>query len=264
MAPVRRGESGRGARSRHRVGVALGSAETARKLPHEARVHAAVTDRAPLPPAGPPPDPTDTPHGAPSVSAGGAGADVTGLLAAWGAGDRAALDALLPLVYDELRRQARSALRGEGAGHTLQPTALVHEAYLRLADGRPGPWRSRGEFFGIAARCMRQVLVDAARTRQAAKRGGGAHAVTLGDADALAAGAAGGEVAGVDVLALDAALERLAALDPDQARLVELRYFAGLTIDDTAAALGVSPATVSREWSVARRWLRRALEAERG
>jgi RNA polymerase sigma factor (TIGR02999 family) len=193
-----------------------------------------------------------------------ADAGVTGLLAAWGAGDRAALDALLPLVYDELRRQARSALRGEGAGHTLQPTALVHEAYLRLADGRPGPWRSRGEFFGIAARCMRQVLVDAARTRQAAKRGGGAHAVTLGDADAVAAGAAGGEVAGVDVLALDAALERLAALDPDQARLVELRYFAGLTIDDTAAALGVSPATVSREWSVARRWLRRALEAERG
>jgi RNA polymerase sigma factor (TIGR02999 family) len=106
--------------------------------------------------------------------------------------------------------------------------------------------------------------VRAARTRQAAKRGGGAHAVTLGDADAVAAGAAGSEVAGVDVLALDAALERLAALDPDQARLVELRYFAGLTIDDTAAALGVSPATVSREWSVARRWLRRALEAERG
>jgi RNA polymerase sigma factor (TIGR02999 family) len=112
---------------------------------------------------------------------------------------------------------------------------------------------------------MRQVLVDAARTRHAAKRGGGAQAVTLSDADAVAAASAGaGEVAGVDVLALDAALERLAALDPDQARLVELRFFAGLTIDEAAAALGVSPATVSREWSVARRWLRRELEAARG
>lgn len=192
---------------------------------------------------------------------------MTGLLTAWGAGDRAALDALLPLVYDELRRQARAALRREGAGHTLQPTALVHEAYLRLADvrsqGRPGPWRSRGEFFGIAARCMRQVLVDAARTRQAAKRGGGVHAVTLGDADAVATDPGSGEIAGVDVLALDAALERLAALDPEQARLVELRYFAGLTIADTAAALGVSAATVSREWSVARRWLRRELDRAR-
>jgi RNA polymerase sigma factor (TIGR02999 family) len=192
-------------------------------------------------------------------------ADVTGLLAAWGAGDHAALDVLLPLVYDELRRQARAALRREGIGHTLQPTALVHEAYLRLAGGRPGPWRSRGEFFGIAARCMRQVLVDTARTRQAAKRGGGAQAVTLGDADAVAAGSDGaGEIAGVDVLALDAALERLAALDPEQARVVELRYFTGLTIDETAAALGISAATVSREWSVARRWLRRELETARG
>ena len=224
---------------------------------------AAVSDRTTLPPSGPHPGPTAAPNG----GAGDARADVTGLLAAWGAGDRAALDALLPLVYEELRRQARAALRREGAGHTLQPTALVHEAYLRLADARPhgraGPWRSRGEFFGVAARCMRQVLVDAARTRHAAKRGGGAAAVTLGDAVA-AAPAGGDEVAGVDVLALDAALDRLAALDPGQARLVELRYFAGLTLDDTAAALGVSPATVSREWSVARRWLRRELEAARG
>jgi RNA polymerase sigma factor (TIGR02999 family) len=186
------------------------------------------------------------------------GADVTGLLIAWSAGDRAALDALLPVVYAELRRQARRALRREAAGHTLQPTALVHEAYLRLVDQRPTRWQGRTQFFGVAARCMRQVLVDAARTRRAAKRGRGARPVTLDDAEGVAAApASGAEDAGVDVLALDAALERLAALDPDQARLVELRYFAGLTLDDTAATLGVSPATVSREWTVARRWLRR-------
>jgi RNA polymerase sigma factor (TIGR02999 family) len=183
--------------------------------------------------------------------------DVTGLLAAWSAGDRAALDALLPTVYAELRRQAERALRLEGAGHTLQPTALVHEAYLRLV-ARPSPrWQSRSHFIAVAARCMRQVLVDAARSRQAAKRGGGARAVTLGDADGVAASDAGED--DVEVLALDAALERLAALDPAQARLVELRYFVGFTLDETAAAMGVSPATVSREWSVARRWLRREL-----
>ena len=196
------------------------------------------------------------------ASAGSAadGADVTGLLIAWSEGDRAALDALLPVVYAELRRQARRALRRETAGHTLQPTALVHEAYLRLVDQRPIRWQSRSHFFGVAARCMRQVLVDAARTRRAAKRGRGAHPVTLDDADGVAAApSAGGEEAGVEVLALDAALARLAALDPDQARLVELRYFGGLTLDDTAATLGVSAATVSREWTVARRWLRREL-----
>jgi len=188
------------------------------------------------------------------------GSDVTGLLIAWSEGDRAALDALLPVVYAELRRQARRALRRETAGQTLQPTALVHEAYLRLVDQRPIRWQSRAHFFGVAARCMRQVLVDAARTRRAAKRGRGAHPVTLDDADGVAAApSAGGEDAGVEVLALDAALARLAALDPDQARLVELRYFGGLTLDDTAATLGVSAATVSREWTVARRWLRREL-----
>jgi RNA polymerase sigma factor (TIGR02999 family) len=193
---------------------------------------------------------------APGADAPLPSANVTQLLAAWGAGDREALDALLPAVYTELRRQAQRALQREAAGHTLQPTALVHEAYLRLVDQRPARFESRSQFFGVAARCMRQVLVDAARTRQAAKRGGGAHAVTLSDVGA--AGAA--PERDVDVIALDEALERLAALDPDQARLVELRYFAGLTLDETAAALGVSPATVSREWSVARRWLRRELE----
>jgi RNA polymerase sigma factor (TIGR02999 family) len=219
----------------------------------------------PMPPWEPP---TSPPHAEPTTdpaatptSAGSAadGADVTGLLIAWSEGDRAALDALLPVVYAELRRQARRALRREAAGHTLQPTALVHEAYLRLVDQRPTRWQSRAQFFGVAARCMRQVLVDAARTRRAAKRGGGARPVTLGDAEGVAAAPAAGVEAGVDVLALDAALARLAALDPDQARLVELRYFAGLTLDDTAATLGVSPATVSREWTVARRWLRREL-----
>ena len=193
------------------------------------------------------------------------GADVTGLLIAWVEGDRAALDALLPIVYAELRRQARRALRREAAGHTLQPTALVHEAYLKLVDQRPSRWQGRAQFFGVAARCMRQVLVDAARTRRAAKRGGGAHPITLGDAEGLAiAPVTGGESAGDDVLALDEALTRLAALDPDQARVVELRYFAGLTLDDTAATLGISAATVSREWTVARRWLRRELARSGG
>ena len=189
------------------------------------------------------------------------GADVTGLLIAWSDGDSAALDALLPVVYAELRRQARRALRREASGHTLQPTALVHEAYLKLVDQRPNRWRDRAQFFGVAARCMRQVLVDAARTRRAAKRGGGARPITLGDGEGVAvAPTTGGEPVGDDVLALDAALTRLAELDPDQARVVELRYFAGLTLDDTAAALGISAATVSREWTVARRWLRRELD----
>lgn len=189
------------------------------------------------------------------------GADVTGLLIAWSDGDGAALDVLLPIVYAELRRQARRALRREAAGHTLQPTALVHEAYLRLVDQRPRCWQGRAQFYGVAARCMRQVLVDAARIRHAAKRGGGAHPITLSDVDQVVAASA--EEPGDDVLALDEALTRLAALDPEQARLVELRYFAGLTLDDTAATLGVSPATVSREWTVARRWLRRELVRSR-
>jgi len=203
--------------------------------------------------------PAASPVSTPASGGSATSADVTGLLVAWSEGDSAALDALLPVVYAELRRQARRALRREAAGHTLQPTALVHEAYLKLVDQRPSRWQGRAQFYGVAARCMRQVLVDAARTRRAAKRGGGAHPITLGYAEGLATPPAGGEAAGDDVLALDAALHRLAALDPDQARLVELRYFAGLTLDDTAATLGVSPATVSREWTVARRWLRREM-----
>jgi RNA polymerase sigma factor (TIGR02999 family) len=186
--------------------------------------------------------------------------DVTTLLHAWGAGDRSALDALVPLVYAELRAQASRALRRESAGHTLQPTALVHEAYLRLADQARVTLRDRAHFFGVAARCMRQILVDHARVRGAAKRGGSADgapvSLTLHDADAVS------RVPSAEVLAIDEALERLAAIDPDQARLVELRYFAGLSIEESAAALGVSAATVKREWAVARAWLRRELTAE--
>jgi len=180
--------------------------------------------------------------------------DVTGLLLAWGEGDPNAFNALLPVVYAELRRQAERAMRREAAGHTLQPTALVHEAYLRLVDHARVPWQNRAQFFGIAARCMRRVLVDHARARGAAKRGGPGIRTSLDDANA----AAGEEPASM-VVAVHEALERLAALDAEQARLVELRYFGGLTIEETAEALGVSPATVKREWALARAWLRREL-----
>ena len=186
-------------------------------------------------------------------------ADVTGLIGAWGEGDAAAFDALVPIVYAELRRRARRALRAEAVGHTLQTTALVHEAYLRLARQAPPRCEDRAQFFRIAGRCMRQVLVDAARARRADKRGAGARIVRLSDSAMPAAGGARAEDEALAVLELDAALERLATIDPGLARLVELRYFAGLTIPDTAVALGVSPATVSREWAVARRWLQREL-----
>ena len=187
---------------------------------------------------------------------------ITGLLVAWGAGDSTALDTLLPIVYAELRRQAARALRHEAVGHTLQPTALVHEAYLRLVDQRHAQWESRTQFFAVAAQIMRRILVDHARTRGRVKRGGGAAVVTLADVDAAVeaeGGPASAEVEGVDLLDLDDALTRFAALDPPKARLVELRYFAGLSIPEAAAALGVSPATVGREWTVARAWLRREL-----
>jgi RNA polymerase sigma factor (TIGR02999 family) len=188
---------------------------------------------------------------------------VTELLRAWGAGDAFARQALVPLVYEELRRQARQVLGREEAGHTLQPTALVHEAWLRLCDQHDARWESRAQFFAIAAQVMRRVLVDHARTRRAVKRGGGAVQVSLGDAERAAALGAGSDATSldaVDVLALDGALARLAALDPEKARLVDLRYFAGLSIPEVAAVLGVSPATVGREWAVARMWLRRELE----
>ena len=194
-----------------------------------------------------------------------AGESVTGLLRAWGAGDTQASDSLVRLVYAELRRQAGIALRREGEGHTLQPTALVHEAWLRLGDQHDARWESRTQFFAIAAQTMRRVLLDHARTRRALKRGGGAVQITLGGADRDAKpGVRPVEetsLDAVDVIALDDALARLAVLDPQKARLVDLRYFAGLSIPEAAEVLGVSTATVGREWAVARMWLRRELES---
>jgi RNA polymerase sigma factor (TIGR02999 family) len=182
--------------------------------------------------------------------------DVTRLLHGWSLGDRAAGEALIAAVYGELHRQAERAMGREAPEHTLQATALVSEAYLRLIDQRRVQWQSRAHFFGVAAQLMRRILVDHARGRLAAKRGGGLRQLTLGDVDAAHESP---NDSGVDVLVLHEALERLSALDPGQARIVELRYFGGMTIEDTAEALDLSPATVKREWSVARAWLRREL-----
>lgn len=173
------------------------------------------------------------------------------------AGDAQAASRLMPLVYDELRRLAASYLRRERKGQTLQATALVHEAYVRLIGPGDRPWTSRTHFLAIAALSMRQVLVDRARRRAAAKRGGDAERLTLDDA-MLAAPEAG---EAIDLVALDDALNRLAALDPLQARIVELRYFGGLTVEETAAAVKLSPATVKRHWTLARAFLKKALDA---
>lgn len=183
--------------------------------------------------------------------------DVTRLLKAWSDGDRSAGERLVDAVYGELRRQAARAMRHESPSHTLQTTALVHEAYLRLIDQRHVEWRNRAHFFGVAAQLMRRILVDHARARLAAKRGGDAERLSIGDVEP--ADVSGESAQDVDVLALHEALERLAVLDPEQERLVELRYFSGMTIEETAEALGISPATVKREWAVARAWLRREL-----
>jgi RNA polymerase sigma factor (TIGR02999 family) len=191
-----------------------------------------------------------------AASGGHAGHEVTELLRAWGAGDAQASDALVRLVYGELRRQARLTLRRESEAHTLQPTALVHEAWLRLGDQHNARWESRTQFFAVAAQMMRRVLLDHARTRRALKRGGGAVQISLGGAGPADAS----PLDAVDLIALDEALTRLAALDPQKARLVDLRYFAGLSIPEAAEVLGVSTATVGREWAVARMWLRRELE----
>jgi RNA polymerase sigma factor (TIGR02999 family) len=196
------------------------------------------------------PTPTAWPeHMAPPLSH-----NVTQLLRAWSQGDGAALDELLPLVYRELHRQAERFMRAQDPGHTLQVTGLVHEAYLRLVDREGVEWQSRAHFFGVAGKAMRSILVDHARARGAVKRGGGVRQLTLG-----AAGGATRAEPAVDVLALDEALRRLADLDPEQSRLVELRFFAGLGIEETAKVLGVSPATVKRQWRVARAWLKREL-----
>jgi RNA polymerase sigma factor (TIGR02999 family) len=181
---------------------------------------------------------------------------VTTLLYRWREGDRQALEQLMPLVYDELRRLAHHYLRQERSDHTLQSTALVHEAYLRLAGQNPPQWQNRAHFFGIAAHIMRQILVEYARGRGAAKRGGGACRLTLDDAMALP------QQLDVDVVELDRALTELADLDAQQSRIVELRFFAGLTIEDTSEVLGISPATVKRDWVTARAWLYRAMTGE--
>lgn len=178
--------------------------------------------------------------------------DITQQLNAARDGDAASLDALFPVVYEELRRLARRELARERAGHTLQPTALVHEAYLRLVSQQVAGWSGRAYFFGLAASMMRRILVNHARDRAAQKRGGGAAAVTLSQADGLVDGA-------LDVVELHEALEGLAQLDERQARVVELKFFGGLEIDEIADALGVSSATVRRDWTMARLWLAREL-----
>ncbi|HEY1253043.1 MAG TPA: sigma-70 family RNA polymerase sigma factor [Thermoanaerobaculia bacterium] len=181
--------------------------------------------------------------------------EVTALLRDWSGGDRAALERLMPLVYAELRKLAASYLRNERPDHTLQPTALVHEAYLRLVDQRGVNWQNRAHFFGIAAQMMRRILVDHARRRQAAKRDAAALRLQVTDGD----GARDPEL-----LALDEALSGLESLDARQARIVELRFFGGLTVEETAEVAGLSPATVKREWRTARAWLAREIRSAEG
>jgi RNA polymerase sigma factor (TIGR02999 family) len=180
---------------------------------------------------------------------------VTQLLVDWGNGDRQALEKLTPLVYQELKRLATRYLRRERREHTLQSTALVHEAWLRLIDQNHVHWQNRAQFFGIAAEMIRRILIDHARNRQAAKRGDGAIKLSLDEA----LGAP--DCRDFDLVALDDALKDLAKLDPKQGQLVELRFFAGLSIEESAEVLGVSPATVKREWAVAKAWLYRELSA---
>jgi RNA polymerase sigma factor (TIGR02999 family) len=179
--------------------------------------------------------------------------EISELLIKWETGDKQALRVLFPLIYKELRQQAHRYLRDERPDHTLQPTALVHEAYIRLENQQPGHFRNRNHFVAVCALLMRQILAEYGRSRRAAKRGGGTEKVTLHDALGLVKGSA------VDLFALDDALNGLARLDPQQCRVVELRFFGGLSIDETADELGISPATVKRLWSTARLWLYREM-----
>ena len=183
---------------------------------------------------------------------------VTRLLNEWQAGDSAALERLVPLVYAELRRMARRRMAHEGPGHTLQSTALVHEAFLRLAGQRQMSWQNRAQFFGIAAQLMRRILVDHARRRRRVKRGADAVHVSL---DGVAATPGERAPDPIDVLTLEDALRRLEAIDSRQMKIVELRYFAGLSIEETSETLGLSPATVKREWAMARAWLSRQMKS---
>lgn len=182
--------------------------------------------------------------------------EVTQLLHAWGAGDQEAFERLVPLVYGELRRLAKNYMRGERAGHTLQTTALINEAYLRLTDWQQMDWKNRAHFLGIAAQMMRRVLVDAARERHYAKRGGGAWLEALDDINAAAPARDG------ELIALDEALARLAELAPRQSQIVELRFFGGLSVEETAQVLQIAPRTVLREWQTARAWLYRELKGD--
>ncbi len=181
---------------------------------------------------------------------------VTELLLNWRRGDQDAREELIPLVYGELRRVARRYLRQERPNHTLQSGALVNEAYLRLSREKAPQWKNRAHFFGVAAQLMRHILVDHARSRKAAKRGAGLPRLALDDQMALP------QTRDLDLLALDDALNRLAELDPQQCKLIELRFFGGLSIEETAVVLDVSPATVKREWTTARAWLLREMRSK--
>jgi RNA polymerase sigma factor (TIGR02999 family) len=179
---------------------------------------------------------------------------VTALLVAWGEGDQTALDQLIPLVHAELRRIAARYMAGEKAGHTLQPTALVNEVYLRLVDVERVRWQNRAHFFAVAARLMRRVLVDFARSRRYRKRGGGIEHVAFDEGAIVDVGR------GHDLLALDDALDELARVDPRQSQIVVMRFFAGLTVEEIASVMDVSPATVMRDWKLAKSWLLRELD----
>jgi RNA polymerase sigma factor (TIGR02999 family) len=183
--------------------------------------------------------------------------EITRLLVAWGDGDESALAELTPLVYEELHRLAHRYMSGERGGHTLQTTALVNEAYVRLIDWKSVRWQNRAHFFGVSAQLMRRILVDFARSRGYRKRGGGAQAIELDEAAIVA------DDKGADMVALDEALTALAELDPRHSRVVELRFFGGLSIEETAEVLKVSPATVRRDWSLARAWLHSELAVNR-
>jgi RNA polymerase sigma factor (TIGR02999 family) len=171
--------------------------------------------------------------------------------------DKESLDKLMPAVYDELHRQAARYLRREQPGHTLQTTALIHEAYVRLVDQHNVQWQNRAHFFGVAAQMMRRILVDHARTKKRAKRGGSDIRISLNDATVAVKGQ------DLDVIEVDEALTRLAKIDEQQSRVVELRFFSGLTVEETAEVMGISPATVKREWSMAKAWLHRELSGDR-
>ncbi|PYV64518.1 MAG: RNA polymerase subunit sigma-70 [Acidobacteria bacterium] len=182
--------------------------------------------------------------------------EVTELLVAWSEGDRAALDQLTPLVYEELHRLARNHMSRERQGHTLQTSALVNEAYLRLIDQKNVRWQNRAQFFSIASRLMRRILVDHARSHRYAKRGGDIRRVSLDEAAVLA------QESAAELVALDDALKSLAALDPRKCQVVELRFFGGMSVEESAEVLGVSVVTVMRDWSTAKAWLQRAMEKE--